>query len=1099
MDHDETRELTPDVDLDDVIAAYLKAVETGAPPSPQSVISQYPAFAKELSAFFADQQGFLRLAEPIRAAVAGAPPLGTEIRYFGDYQLLEEIARGGMGVVYLARQMSLNRLVALKMILTGTLASSAAVQRFRNEAEAAANLDHPNIVPIYEVGEHEGQQYFSMGLVEGGSLADRLDKSGPLPPRAAAELVKLLAEAIAFAHDRGVIHRDLKPSNVLLDAQGKPKVSDFGLAKRIQKIDGLTMTGDVLGTPGYMPPEQAAGTVDLVGPSADIYSLGAILYAILTGRPPFRATSPFQTLHLVLTDEPVRPSHLKSSVPRDLETICMKCLEKNPRRRYDTASALAEDLGRYLADEPVHARPAGPVRRSIAWLKKRPWAVSTIAGVVLLLFDCGAYGLWAEIRDRGWAIQILQARVARLSSPSQSGVALAHLQHAARIRSDYRLLQEAVDLFASDPAFRRVYPCEPRESNKQPVSDAIKHTEHPVPMIWDRDGRRLYSRGMELDTESGRSSPLFVEGAGPAIADPTGTYLVAIGANGKIVVVERASGRRRSIDRHVDDFDSLRFAADGRSLAVLSRSENSGDKRRLELWKMNEDAPPILLAGSIAGTFLMSFSGDSRQIAWWYPARQSIAVARTQDGSAVAEPALPPSTFPLLGMVLNSNGTQVAWSERGWMLDTIAQQVTIEDVSTGAIIGRLPCTGRKAMVEELAFSPDDRFLFGNEWNAGGNRSLPLSFWKSNRILMWELKSGELVLCLTGKGFARGLGAQGELAVFRPTPSGDDSQIQVYRPADLVARVAEAGLRPPAHGTKLDQWRQTRAAFQWFGWPTLLAFIAFFVVSSSSLERFRYGQAMPAGLARVTAVLGVLAIGWQLIRMLSVFDLADWTDRDLGVAIFCSIMPVTMGMVAVWYSVRNLSSVLRGDNVPVIRPLTTVEEFDRLNQQANQWLLVTWAGGLLFVFTAGIDGSVPSFGLLGILIFVGVAGFVLVTMLLAPLSLYGKLAAKRWPVPGIERLQAWLAEPNVALGLWTCGAFIAGIYVLMGVRHRVTDRAWVRFPIWNWGMNFDLLLKRETLGSAAFAAAVVLLTVALTNVYRIAANTKASKPRTQALA
>ena len=226
-----------------------------------------------------------------------------------------------MGVVYLARQVSLNRLVALKMILAGTLASSAAVQRFRNEAEAAANLDHPNIVPIYEVGEHEGQQYFSMGLVDGGSLADRLEKSGPLPPRGAAVLVKLLAEAIAFAHECGVIHRDLKPSNVLLDAQGKPKVSDFGLAKRVQKTDGPTMTGDVLGTPAYMPPEQAAGTVDLVGPSADIYSLGAILYACLTGRPPFQATSPFQTLRLVLTDEPVRPSRLKSSVPRDLETI----------------------------------------------------------------------------------------------------------------------------------------------------------------------------------------------------------------------------------------------------------------------------------------------------------------------------------------------------------------------------------------------------------------------------------------------------------------------------------------------------------------------------------------------------------------------------------------------------------------------------------------------------------------------------------------------------------------------------------------------------------------------------------------------------------
>ena len=1097
MDHDETYELTPDPDLDDVIAAYLKAVETGAPPNPQSLIAGYPGFAKELGEFFADQQDFRRLAEPIRAAVALAPPLGTEIRYFGDYELLEEIARGGMGVVYLARQASLNRLVALKMILAGTLASSAAVQRFRNEAEAAANLDHPNIVPIYEVGEHEGQQYFSMGLVDGGSLADRLEELGPPSPRVAAELVKLLAEAIAFAHERGVIHRDLKPSNVLLDAQGKPKVSDFGLAKRVQKTDGPTMTGDVLGTPAYMPPEQAAGTVDLVGPSADIYSLGAILYACLTGRPPFEATSPFQTLRLVLTDEPVRPSRLKS-VPRDLETICMKCLEKNPRRRYDTASELAEDLGRFLADEPVNARPADRLRRSIAWLKKRPWVVSGITSLMLLLFACGAYGLWAEIRERGLKIQLLQARVARLSSPPERDVALAHIQRAARIRPDVRVLQEAVELFAADTGSRLVYPRDPGERNQQPLSDAIIRARpgesdwrtiparYPVPMIWGRDGRRLYLKGMELDTESGRSFPLLVEGAGPAVADPTGSYLAAIGPHGKIVVVERASGRRRSIDRRVDDFESLRFAPNGRLLAVLGRSEQPGDKRRLELWKTSEDGPPIQLAGAITGHCLMSFSGDSQRIAWSCPARPSIVVARTQDGSTVAEPALPPNMF-LREMVLNSSGTQVAWSEWGWRLDTF-MQVTIEEVATGAITARLPYTGTRHMVEELAFSPDDRFLFGNEWNiAKENQSSPPPTWKRNRILMWELMSGKLALCLSGKGFARGLGEHGELAVIRPAPNSDDSQIEVFRPVDLAARVAEAGLGSCAHIAILGQRRRTEEAILWVGWPTVIAFIAFYVVISSSVDRWRYGQAMPAGLARVTAVLGVVAVAWQMTRMLGVFDLADWSTRQLVLAIICSVVPVAWGTLVVWYSVRNLSSALRGDNVPVIRPLVSVEEFDRLNQQANQWLMVAWAGGLVFVYTATIDGSLPQFGLLGILLFVGVAGFLLVSILLVPLSMFVKLAVKQWSVPGIHRLQAWLAQPGVALGLWTCGAVIAGTYALIGVWHRVVNRAWERFPVWSWGMDFDLLPKRENLGSLAFAAAVVFSVAALTEVRRIATN------------
>ena len=1092
MDQNETYEQTQDPDLDDVIAAYLKAVETGATANAQSLIARYPAFAKELGEFFADQQGFQRLAEPIRAAVAGAAPLGTEIRHFGDYELLEEIARGGMGVVYLARQVSLNRPVALKMILSGKLASSAAVQRFRNEAEAAANLDHPNIVPIYEVGEHEGQQYFSMGLVDGGSLADRLEKSGPLPPRVAAELTKLLAGAIAFAHERGVIHRDLKPSNVLLDAQGKPKVSDFGLAKRVQKTDGPTMTGDVLGTPAYMPPEQAAGTVDLVGPSADIYSLGAILYACLTGRPPFQATSPFQTLRLVLTDEPVRPSRLKSSIPRDLETICMKCLEKNPRRRYDTASALAEDLGRFLADEPVNARPADRLRRSIAWLKKRPWAVSGITALGLLLFACGAYGLWAEIRERGWTIQLLQARVARLSAPPERDVAVAHLQRAARIRPDARLLQEAVDLFAAETGSRLIYPRDPGARNQQPLTDATKSAEHPVPMIWSRDGRRLYLKGMELDTESGRGSPLLVEGVGPAVADATGSYLAAIGADGKIVVVERAGSRRRSIDRRVDGFESLRFAPDGRLLAVLGHSEEPGNKRRLELWRTSEDGPPIQLAGAITGHCMMSFNGDSQRIAWWCSGRASIVVAHTQDGSTVAEPALPPNTFQLLDMVLDSSGTQVAWSERGWLLDTITQQVTTQEVATGAIVARLPCTGTRVMVLELAFSPDDRFLFGNESSARGNQSLPQPAWKGNRILMWDLMSGELALCLSGKGFARGLGAHGELAIIRPAPIVDESQIEVLRPLDLIARIAEAGLGSCAHIANRGQWRQTREAFLWFGWPTLLAFIAFVVVCSSSLERFRYGQAMPAGLARVTAVMGVVAVAWQMTRLLGVFDLADWSERELGLAILCSVVPVTTGTVAVWYSVRSLSSALRGENVPVIRPLVTIEEFDRLSKRADQWLMVAWAGGIGFVLTAAIDGSVPRFGLLGSLIFVAVAGYILVTILFLPLSLSALMTAIGWSVPGIHRPHAWHVQPRVARGLWTCVAVVAGIYAFLGVWHRVAHRAWVHFPVWNWGMDFDLLLKRETLGSAAFAAAAVFSVVAWTAVRRIAMNAGAKR-------
>lgn len=271
---------------------------------------------------------------------------------FGDYELQQELGRGGMGVVYKARQISLDRTVALKMILRGTMASEDDLSRFRAEAAAAAQLSHAAIVPVYEVGQHEGHSYFSMKCIEGQTLSQRL-ADGPLPPREAARILAEVARAIVAAHQNGVLHRDIKPSNILIDEDGQPHVTDFGLAKRVEGDQSLTRTGAILGTPSYLAPEQAAGNRGMIGPATDVYGLGAVLYQMLTARPPFQASTPLDTVMLVLEQDPVPPRLLNPQADRDLELIALRCLQKPPDLRYASAAELADDLDAYLAGEPL--------------------------------------------------------------------------------------------------------------------------------------------------------------------------------------------------------------------------------------------------------------------------------------------------------------------------------------------------------------------------------------------------------------------------------------------------------------------------------------------------------------------------------------------------------------------------------------------------------------------------------------------------------------------------------------------------------------------------------------------------------------------------
>ncbi|GIW78693.1 MAG: hypothetical protein KatS3mg105_0500 [Gemmatales bacterium] len=654
------------------------------------------------------------------------------------YEILSELGRGGMGVVYKARQLALDRLVALKMILSSAHAGPELLMRFRSEAEAFASLQHPNLVGIYEIGEHDGTPFFSLEYVDGGTLADLL-KREQLSLEEAAQLIETVAQAIHYAHQRRIIHRDLKPSNILVTSDGVPKVSDFGLAKRLDDDNQQTRTGAVLGTPAYMAPEQAAGRTEDIGTPVDIYALGAVLYEVLTSRPPFLGDSEWSTINMVINEEPRPPSQFRK-VPRDLETICLKCLEKNPNKRYASAQALAEDLRRFRLNEPILARPARPRERFVKFVRRRP-AIASLIGVSILAFfalivSASYYHLNIQRMsddNLNRAIRLcVETGTARLANNDAFSALLWYaealmlenepprkklhrMRYAALLRQSPKLAYVwnhgsvvrhgsfSPDgrwvVTASDDKTARIW----HLSEKPKEIPPLEHKDRVLQAWFSADGERVLTacadgtaRVWDARTGSPITEPLkHGDSVVSAAFDPQGERVLTTGGNDRAVVWNAFTGEKIGAIRYRAEITCARFSPDGRFIVTAS---SDGSAR---IWRADNFEPysaPLQHAGPVR---YAAFSPNGEQV-----------VTASDDSTARIWTVAESQKAQMISLLAHAAPVKRAtYSHDGSMLVTIADNDTASLWSLKSEASLISLLKHDSSVSLYpSFSPDDSFV-----------------------------------------------------------------------------------------------------------------------------------------------------------------------------------------------------------------------------------------------------------------------------------------------------------------------------------------------------------------------------------------------------